>query len=211
MFLSIQISILRQYKLPWLNIRRRRWRSPCLPNGGPHTCSHPLKHAHHQVGRAKALKLDFLVKNYGKFTFCFVALRLLVWVWRWDSRAEAVVSGCSPASGQPQPAESGVLGQPHRPGLFHLLLGLLHPLTGGQTTASEPTSASVQTAVPASLSASPPTTVPTSAPAPRAASHCRSDRHAGSQSHWWDVRLCGEYSVQTLRMLKQRTVDLLII
>lgn len=67
--MSIQISILRQYKLPWLNIRRRRWRSPCLPNGGPHTCSHPLKHAHHQVGRAKALKLDFLVKNYGHLHF----------------------------------------------------------------------------------------------------------------------------------------------
>lgn len=57
-FLSIQISTQRLCKLPWLNIRRKRWHYPCLPNGAPLMSSLLLKPAHHQVGQKKD-KLTF--------------------------------------------------------------------------------------------------------------------------------------------------------
>lgn len=83
LFGSLQISILRRYKLPWLNTKRRRWRSPCPPSAAPLTCSLPLKPAHHQVGReaAQSYRWAFSYKHlelhFSHFAFFFLP-RLLV-------------------------------------------------------------------------------------------------------------------------------------
>ncbi len=45
----MQISTLKQCKLPWLNIKRRRWHCPCQPSDAPLMCSLPSKPAHPQV------------------------------------------------------------------------------------------------------------------------------------------------------------------
>lgn len=101
--------------------------------------------------------------------------RLLVGVRGRVGGAEAVLGGRSLVSGQSQPTEPRILVEPLRPGLLHLLLGLLHAVPRrGQAAASEPGAAAVQAAVPASV----PAAVPGAEPRRR---RRRRDRHDGPE------------------------------
>lgn len=50
---SSQIFTQKQFRPPWLNIKRRRWHFPCQPSAAPPMCRPPLKHVHHQVGQKR--------------------------------------------------------------------------------------------------------------------------------------------------------------
>lgn len=71
---SPQTFTQKQFRLLWLNIKRRRWHFPCQPSAAPPMCRPPSKHVHHQVGQKAALT-DSGGDRGGSLTLCFFSVK----------------------------------------------------------------------------------------------------------------------------------------